>query len=188
MALFTGKGDKGTTKVFDTPSGVRISKSSCRTETLGSSDELNSFLGICKVKSGSLDYTLPGTTFKLTDIVEQVQQSLFIIQAEIAGADKSIPEEKVKNMEKIINMIEEEMPPIKTFFVSGGTELAALFDVSRTLARRMERNLVRAIEREEVKVSEFTLAYSNRLSSLLYALARFVNFKAGIKENPPSYE
>ena len=102
-------------------------------------------------------------------------------------------------MEKIINLIEAEMPPIKTFFISGGppnlpeekigaAELAALFDFSRTLARKMERRIVDAVEKGEVKVGQYTVAYVNRLSSLLYALARFANHKAGIKENPPSYK
>ncbi|MDP3996495.1 MAG: cob(I)yrinic acid a,c-diamide adenosyltransferase [bacterium] len=186
MSLFTGKGDGGTTKFFDTPKGARVSKASCRTECLGASDELNSFLGLCKVHSDATRYTLHAV--RVSHIVEQVQQSLFIIQAEMAGAEKTIAEEKVRNMEKLINLIEAEMPPIKTFFISGGTELASLFDISRTLARRMERRVVEAVEKKEVKVGEQTLAYINRLSSLLYALARYANFKAGIKESPPSYK
>ena len=64
----------------------------------------------------------------------------------------------------------------------------ATFDVARTLTRRAERTVVRAVEAEEVKIGEHTKAYLNRLSSLCYALARLTNFKAGVKEEPPSYE
>jgi len=186
MALFTGKGDKGTTKLFDSEPGKRVSKASCRTEALGACDEINSFLGLCKVKAKDSRLKLKGVW--VADIVDQVQQSLFIIQAELAGAGKSITEEKVKNMEALINIIEQEMPPIKTFFVSGGTEFASLFDIARTIARRTERTVIGGIDEGEVDLSQWSLAYLNRLSSLLYAFARFSNHKFGIKEDPPKYE
>ena len=80
------------------------------------------------------------------------------------------------------------MPPIKTFFISGGTEMAALFDISRTLARKAERRVIAGIENGEVVVGPVTLAFLNRLSSLFYALARLSNHKSGIKEVPPSYK
>jgi cob(I)alamin adenosyltransferase len=91
-------------------------------------------------------------------------------------------------METVIDMIEKELPPIKTFFVSGGTELAALFDFSRTLARKVERRVIKAVEEGSVNVSATTLAFLNRLSSLLYALARLSNHKSGVKEVAPKYE
>ena len=186
MALFTGKGDSGTTKVFNSEPGKRISKASCQTEALGSLDEANSFLGLCKVHPDSVRYTLHAT--RLADIVHNVQQNLFIVQAELAGAPKTIEEKKVKDIETIINDIEKELPPIKTFFIAGGTELAALFDVARTQARRAERKVVTAVEGGEVKLGNHTRAYLNRLSSLLYALARFSNHRAGISETPPTYQ
>ena len=80
------------------------------------------------------------------------------------------------------------MPPIKSFFISGATELSATFDFARTLARRAERRVVEAMEEGEIIMSDGTLAYLNRLSSLLYALARFTNHKFGIKEESPNYE
>ena len=83
--------------------------------------------------------------------------------------------------------IEKQLPPIKTFFVSGGTELASLFDFSRTLARRAERRVVEVSEKDG-GVSEWTLSYLNRLSSLLYALARISNYYAGINEEIPNYK
>ena len=84
--------------------------------------------------------------------------------------------------------IEKELPPIKTFFISGGTELAAMFDIARTISRRAERRVVGVVEEEDRKVGEFTKAYLNRLSSLLYALARKANFRAGVTEEGPDYQ
>jgi cob(I)alamin adenosyltransferase len=91
-------------------------------------------------------------------------------------------------MESMIDEMEREMPPIKTFFISGGTELAALFDISRTLARKAERRAVAAVEKKEIVLDPTTLAFLNRLSSLMYALARLTNHKSGINEVPPRYE
>lgn len=156
----------------------KMSKSSTIAEALGTLDEINSFLGVCKVLSRDL---------KTEEIINEVQQNLFIVQAELAGSDKTIDEEKVKEVEEIIDGIEKELPPIKTFFVSGGTELASSFDFARTLARRAERRVVAVVEEGEVKVGEQTLAYLNRLSSLLYALARLSNKNFGITEQSPTY-
>lgn len=184
--LFTGKGDDGTTKVFDTESGKRISKSSLVSEALGSLDEVNSFLGLCKVESEKHTLKADGKSF--SDIVHKVQENLFIIQAELAGAEKTIDEKKLREMEELINVIEKELPPITTFFISGGTELAARFDVARTFARRAERRVVGVVDVGERKVGKWSLAYLNRLSSLLYALARLSNRKFGIVEQPPRYK
>ena len=183
--LYTGKGDNGTTKMFDSAPGKRQSKSSCQTESLGALDELNSFLGIVKVKSAGLEWKQNGRN--MSDIIDWAQNCLFIIQAEVAGAGKTIVEERVKEVESIVDAIEKEMPPITTFFISGGTELAALLDVSRTLARKAERRVIGGMESGEVKVSPTTLAFLNRLSSLFYALARLTNHLSGIKEEKPRY-
>jgi cob(I)alamin adenosyltransferase len=183
--LYTRKGDDGSTKVFNTKSGTRISKSSCQTESLGVLDELNSFLGLPKVKSANLDWVICDKS--LENIIFWIQNSLFIIQAEVAGADKKIDESKIKEMENWIDTIEKELPPIKTFFISGGTELASLFDISRTLTRKAERVMVRSVEEGSVTLGPNTLVFLNRLSSLFYALARLTNHKSGIKEIPPVY-
>ena len=100
----------------------------------------------------------------------------------------SITEDKIKDVEKIINDIEKELPPIKSFFISGGTKLAVLCDISRTIARRAERRVVEVSNEGKTKVSDSSKAYLNRLSSLLYALARFSNHKFGVKEESPDYE
>jgi cob(I)alamin adenosyltransferase len=190
--LYTRKGDSGTTKDFKSGPGERKSKSSCQTEALGALDELNSFLGLVKVKSAGMTWTLPipfdGSGSGVAEVVAAVQNNLFSVQAEIAGADKRVPEKRTTEMEQLIDAIEKEMPPIKTFFVSGGTEMAALFDISRTLARKAERRIVAGLEKGEFKVDSPTLSFMNRLSSLLYALARLSNHKSGIKEQPPTYQ
>ncbi len=185
MALFTGKGDGGTTKTYGCDQ--RVSKSSNIAEALGTLDEINSFLGICKEKS-RLGFAVPPNNIPVHELVHQTQQNLFIVQAELAGADKRISHEKVTETGTIINEIEKLLPPITTFFISGGTELAAHFDFARTLARRAERRVV-AVQEEGIRaISDDTRAYMNRLSSLLYALARLSNHLSGITEESPKYE
>lgn len=207
--LYTRKGDKGDTYAFGC--NQRFMKSSALAEALGAIDEINSLLGFCKTKAKNLEFRIPAfaeasagrQNLGCFDIIEQVQQDLFIIQANLAGADKYITQEKINEAEKVIDTIEKEMPPIKTFFVSGGTELAALFDYSRAVARRAERRVVGLSEEKKTmvelskenrsdaepvkEIDPMILKYMNRLSSLLYALARFANFKAGTKEKPPTY-
>ncbi|OHA78645.1 MAG: ATP:cob(I)alamin adenosyltransferase [Candidatus Yonathbacteria bacterium RIFCSPHIGHO2_01_FULL_44_19] len=186
--LYTGKGDDGTTKTFGC-CDQRISKSSAITEALGALDEINSFLGVIKTNPGAQEMVVFVANEKknISEIVGEVQNKLFIAQAEIAGADKHLSKEDVQSMENIINAIEHELPPISTFFVSGGTQLSALLDFARTLARRAERRVVAVAEEGSVSVGRETLAYLNRLSSLLYALSRQVNHKSGITEEPPVY-
>jgi cob(I)alamin adenosyltransferase len=198
--LYTRKGDQGTTKTYGCDQ--RISKSSAVAEALGALDEVNSFLGIVKVRSLAAGETfqINGRTFG--DIVHGVQQTLFMVQAEVAGFPMQMTEAKVVEAETLTDAAEKILPPIKTFFISGGTELAASFDVARTLARRAERRVVavaegeidekKAVSADETKktpqrASPITLAYLNRLSSLLYALARLSNHLSGIKEEPPAY-
>lgn len=181
MSLFTGRGDNGTTTTFHCDQ--RFTKGSDVAEALGTVDELNSLLGIVKVKSG--DMKIFERNF--SDYIEEVQQNLFIVQAELAGADKHLVKEKIDTMSDLINRIEKEMPPIKSFFVSGGTEIAATFDFARTVARRAERRVVTVMDNKTAPVSPETLAYLNRLSSMMYAFARLSNHLFGIKEESPNY-
>jgi len=183
--LYTRKGDDGKTKTFYCDQ--RISKSSAIAEALGSLDEINSFLGICKVKSEEKKLALSdGTSF--SQMVHEVQKNLFIIQAEIAGSKMSINEDKIKEIETVIDYIEKELPPIKSFFISGGTELATYFDIARTIARRAERRVVSVFDEGKIEISHSTKSYLNRLSSFLYALARLTNHKFGITEESPDYK
>lgn len=186
MSLFTGRGDDGTTYKFGCKQ--RFSKSDDIAEALGTVDEINTFLGLVKLKSAALDDAKfnDGKTFE--ELLEEIQQNLFIVQAELAGAEQTIDPKKVEKLSDLINDIEKELPPITTFLVSGGTELATYFDIARTIARRAERRVVRVVDNQETKIGAGTLAYLNRLSSILYALARLSNHKFGIKEERPKYE
>ena len=184
MAFFTGKGDGGTTKLFDTLKGVRVSKSSPIFECLGQLDELNTLVGWCKVEAPE-DFLVGGEPCR--KLLHDVQDHLFTIQAEVAGAQKSIPQTNVEALSALITNIEKELPEIKTFFVPGGTEFSARLDIARAISRRAERRLVTLHESGERVVSESSRAYANRLSSLFYALTRLVNHRTGVVEKSPQY-
>lgn len=173
--LYTRRGDKGRTSIF----GCRkFSKNSPKIEALGALDELNSLLGLCKIKTKNVRHSV-------FNILEEVQNDLFVLQAEIAGSGEKLKIGKTKEIEKIIDKIEKELPKQKSFAISGGTELSALLDFSRAIARRAERRAV-ALKGKD-KLSFESLKYLNRLSSLLFALARQCNKKSGIKERSPRY-
>lgn len=184
--LYTRKGDNGTTKTFGCDQ--RISKSSIVAEALGSLDETNSFLGVARAKTAEISFDIEDKKIKYSEIILEVQQNLFIVQAEVAGATLSVSSEKVNRVEKVVDEIEKVLPPIKTFFISGATEIGAIFDFARTLARRAERRVVAAKEEGKIKVSDETLSYLNRLSSLLYALARISSHSEGVEEIKPDYK
>ncbi len=186
--FYTRKGDDGTTKFFDSRPGERGSKRSLRAEALGACDEINSLLGLIKVKAGEAELTIQSKNWHAENILEFAQQGLFIVQAELAGAEKPFPEDKVRHMEAVVDAMESEMPEIKSFFVSGGTELGALFDFARTVARRTERRVVAALDAGEVTIEPAARQFINRLSSILYAFARYANFRAGVTERSPTYE
>jgi len=173
--LYTGKGDDGQTKIFNCDQ--RLSKSSLVAEALGSLDEINSFLGWCKVKASG----------KIAQQLATTQDNLFSVQAEVAGADKFVTASDVSELESWISEIEKGLPEIKTFIISGGSELSAMLDFARTIARRAERQVVAVFEAKDVMIKTETLAYLNRLSSFLYALARQVNQEAGVEEKGPEY-
>lgn len=179
--FYTRKGDKGDTGAFGCQQ--RFSKNSALIEALGILDETNSFLGICKAKAADFEFKICDKS--VAEIIESIQNNLFIIQANIAGADKKISREKIIEIERIIDAIEKQLPAIKSFFLPGGSELAAYLDCARTVSRRAERRVVALSENK--KINKEIISYLNRLSSLLYALARFVNFKLKIKEKSPIY-
>ena len=176
--LYTGKGDAGTTTAFGCDQ-QRISKSSELPEALGALDELNAYLGFVKMRAGG--------EARIATAIRAVQEELFIVQAEIAGADKRVSVETLRSVESLIGEIEKEIPPLKGFSIAGGTELSALLDVARTIARRTERRVIAAGEAQACSMSDETKAYLNRLSSLLFALARLANHLAGVAEESPRY-
>ena len=184
--LYTRKGDSGTTKTFGCDQ--RISKSSIVAEALGALDEINSYLGLARAKTNTVSFKIEDKEIKLPELILEVQQNLFIVQAEVAGSTLFISQDKVIEIEKIVDGIEKILPPIKSFFISGSTELGAIFDFARTLARTAERRVVAAKEEGKITVSSETLSYLNRLSSLLYALARISGYLEGVEEIKPDYK
>lgn len=173
--LFTGKGDDGTTSLFG-QCGQRLSKDDPIIEALGSLDELNSFLGICKAKSQGLVIK----EFDVPVIIHDLQENLFIVQAEVAKAPKSIVQEKVDKLGELIGQIEKHLPEIKGFKIAGTTDLGAHLDYARALSRHSERQVLKS----KAEISEGTKAYLNRLSSILYALARLVNNNTAQEQGP----
>lgn len=178
--LYTGKGDKGTTKLFDTPAGVRMPKTDVVFDALGTLDELNSAIGYAKTIIGK-------NNPKSTDTLEDVQENLFTIQASLAGADKKITGAHVKSLEERIAEIERTLPPINSFIISGGTPAGGFLDFCRTISRRCEREILKLPTAQKDKLSSDALTYLNRLSSLLYAEARNLNNQSGLIEKGPSY-
>lgn len=169
--LYTRKGDRGTSGLFGTKE--RFPKESPVYEALGTLDELNALLGVC-------------FAFSKNKEVGIVQQHLFIIQAEIAGAQKNITQDKVEELERMTDALEAKIPPQGTFVVSGSTKMSALFDYARAVSRRAEREVIKA--RHIRACSPATYAYLNRVSSLLFALARQEAAEAGVAEQAPRYE
>lgn len=164
--FYTGRGDKGKSAM-----GARkIAKDDPLFEALGALDELNSWLGFCQYKK-----------------LRPVQEDLFIAQAEIGAIGMrrkskiQMTNAKTKRLEKEIAKVDAIVPPIKKFIIPGASELSAKLDVARALARRAERAAVK------IKASPDLLAYLNRLSSFLFALARLVNFKLNRREEHPTY-
>ncbi|MBX9907035.1 cob(I)yrinic acid a,c-diamide adenosyltransferase [Patescibacteria group bacterium] len=176
--LYTRKGDSGTSGLFGTKE--RFSKDHPVYEALGTLDELNSLLGICRVYA-------TGTVgdISLQDEIRSAQEALFIVQAELAGSNKHIDTTRVQGIEAVINKVEVLIGNPHAFVIPGATKLSAFLDYARTVARRAERSIVAPSVKQ--RVSDESLTYLNRLSSLLYALARYVAAEDDRKEASPSY-
>ncbi len=187
--LYTRKGDNGTTKLFNCPEGTRLSKGSFVFEVLGTLDELNSSMGYAKALSSRYKNYLSVDlkNIKYQDIIEIFQQNIFSIQAELAGSDIHIKKEHILYLEKVIYEVDTVLPPIKSFVITGGGESSAYLDICRTIARRTERQLVSLKDKNERKINNESIIYLNRLSSALYALARFANYQEGYSESKPNY-
>ena len=192
--LYTGFGDQGTTTLYDCKQG-RISKSSILVEALGSVDELNAYLGIIKVYADIDKVVLKNdnlsakTSKKIlySKIIENIQQNLFVIQAELGGSKMSISPKELQKMENIINQIGEILPPITSFTISGGSIISASLDFARTLARKSERRIISVSDEGSRIIGKGTISYMNRLSSMLFAMSRYSNYIFSIPENHPNY-
>ncbi|AMW32222.1 cob(I)alamin adenosyltransferase [Fervidobacterium changbaicum] len=164
MSITTKTGDAGETSLAN---GERISKAAIRVETYGTVDELNSFLGLAK-------HFLPDNE---REVVEQVQKDLFRLAAELAKGEKFvrlISEEDIELLTKHVHAY-EEVVKLDSFVLPGETVPSAYLDVCRTVARRAERLVVKLSEKEGVRPE--VIKYLNRLSDLLYIMARFVEGK-----------
>lgn len=171
--VYTGRGDKGKT---DLSSGERVSKASERIAAYGTLDELNSLLGICRNYSSDKEEEL-----------EKLQNHLHILQAELANRDPSekVEEEDIDWVENLCDKYQEECPPLKDFVLAGGVESASHLHHARSVARRAERKIVALEQKEEIRLE--VLSYINRLSDLLFLMARHENFLNDVDEKSPEY-
>jgi len=171
MKITTRTGDAGTTSLVDEEK--RVKKSSSRKVVVGTLDELNSFLGSARALQ------LPG---KIGPVVYRIQEELFMIGSEVSSALEDIPSlehrianKHVRRLETTMNRVEKRMPMPETFIVPGATRCSAALDVARTVCRRLERAAVEA--RDEGKIiNRFIMKYLNRLSDVLFTLARYSEF------------
>ncbi|OGM19232.1 ATP:cob(I)alamin adenosyltransferase [Candidatus Woesebacteria bacterium RIFCSPLOWO2_01_FULL_37_19] len=173
MAIYTKKGDKGETSMYDASGAqrARVSKSSLKVEALGAIDELNSFLGV--VKTFAEDKEL------IADIA-RIQVNLLTIGSITAGSKLGFSALETKNLEKQIDNLEGTLPVLKNFVIPGGSKTAGLLQFARSLSRRAERRVVSLSQYEKVRPQ--ILEYLNRLSDFLFMLAREQNHKNGIAD------
>ena len=171
MAIYTRTGDKGKTSLFD---GKRVLKSDKKVETYGTVDELNSAIGAAAafVKVASIKKEL-----------EEIQNDLLEIGSSLA-VSTTLPVDQLSKrpveFEKLIDKLTKQMPPLSQFILPGGGKGGSLLHVARTIARRAERRVVGLSKSENI--DDITIIYLNRLSDLLFTMARFVNYKEGQKE------
>lgn len=182
--FYTQKGDDGDTSLFYCDQ-KRISKSSIIIESLGSLDELNAFIGVTKLEEEIKDISFK--KLKFNQILENIQQNLFVIQAEVGGFKISTKKTEINKMEKIIDEMALIIPPIKSFIMTGGCLASAKLDYARTLARKTERRVVAVQDEGLRQINKNSISYLNRLSSLLYTMSRFANLYFDKKESIPSY-
>jgi cob(I)alamin adenosyltransferase len=171
--IYTRGGDGGETSLGD---GSRVSKLDCRIGAFGTVDELNSALGV--VLAGHVPEGL-------REPLTRIQNELFDV-----GADLSVPwgvtdrlrveQEMIDRLEQLCDEVNAELPELRSFVLPGGTEAAARLHVARTICRRAERDVL--VGSQEVELNPLVLVYLNRLSDLLFILARSANAAAGIEE------
>lgn len=173
MSIYTKKGDKGETSLFDPKKKepLRLSKDSLQIEAIGALDELNSFLGIAKSQL---------TDKNLVKVIVTLQKDLFTTASILAGSNLPFAAAKVTRLEKAIDSWANKLPEVKNFIISGGSYSGTLLFYARTLARRAERRVVGLAKVEKVRPT--TLKFLNRLSDYLWMFSRFVNHSQGGKE------
>lgn len=182
MKIYTRTGDEGETGLFD---GTRVPKSDARVAAYGDVDELNAWLGF--VRAGTAD---PG----LAAMLEQIQRDLFAIGARLADPRHRIAErvtkasgispDDVARLERWIDTLDAELPPLRRFVLAGGSSTGAALHVARTVCRRAERAIVAlgGPTAPGERVDPAVLTYVNRLSDLLFVMGRVANMRSGSPE------
>lgn len=177
--IYTRSGDRGETALFG---GQRVPKDHPRVEAYGAVDELNAALGV------AVAFIRQRTIVRL---LQGVQNDLFDIGAELASARPvrrdaegafSLAEAKIEGLEEAIDRYDARLPPLHTFILPSGSREGALLHLARTVCRRAERAVVALAHQEPVNPD--VISYINRLSDLLFVLARYVNKAAGSQERP----
>jgi cob(I)alamin adenosyltransferase len=175
MNIYTKTGDRGDTSLFG---GQRVPKDALRIEAYGTVDELNSVLGI--VRSDNSGDEIDG-------ILEQIQIQLFQLGADLAtprsgkpARIRRIDAKDAQGLERIIDRLDGQLKPLKSFVLPGGSPIAARLHFARTVCRRAERIIVRLSRNEDI--GEYITIYLNRLSDLLFVLARYANHSGKVPE------
>jgi len=178
VKIYTKRGDDGDT---DLRTMERVSKASPRIEAYGTVDELNAAVGAIR----------PTGVDDLDDYLREVQNHLHVVQADFANPDPDeddpqVREEHVEQVEAWIDACEEQLDPLESFILPGGSDAGAALHQARAVCRRAERRAV-ALQDHEDDVNEAAVAYLNRLSDALFVFARLANEAAGVREESPSY-
>ncbi len=178
MKIYTKTGDAGSTGLFG---GGRVPKSDLRVEAYGDVDELNAVLGMARCIE-----VMP----RIDEVLVPIQRDLFAIGALLATPDRDkmaqhlekarIDEGRIAELERAIDDAEKELEPLTAFIIPGGTPKAAALHVGRTVCRRAERHVVKL--QADVELPPLAVIYLNRLSDLLFTLARLANKRAGAGE------
>ena len=170
--VYTRTGDSGETSLVG---GARVSKASPRVEAYGDVDELNSLIGVARAL---------GDDKEIDEALALIQNDLFTVGGDLASPQEiavpRVAESFVTTLEELSDRFLKELEPLTEFILPGGCEAGATLHLARTVARRAERRVVALAEIEEIN-SE-TVVYLNRLSDLLFILARAVNRRAGVAE------
>lgn len=170
--VYTRTGDGGQTALVG---GERVSKSSLRVDAYGEVDELNSAIGLARARLNDAE---------VDETLSLIQNDLFTLGADLASpAGIEVPridESFVKTLEDFSDKFLKQLEPLKEFILPGGSESGATLHLARTIARRAERRTVALSETEEL--NDQAIVYLNRLSDLLFILARLVNHRAGVPE------
>ncbi|HKQ09418.1 MAG TPA: cob(I)yrinic acid a,c-diamide adenosyltransferase [Blastocatellia bacterium] len=170
--VITRTGDAGQTALVG---GARVSKASPRVDAYGEVDELNSLLGLVRARLNDA---------QVDDVLRTIQNDLFTLGADLASpAEIEVPritEAYVETLEAASETFLAELEPLKEFILPGGSEAGASLHVARAVARRAERRVVALADQEAVNAA--AIVYLNRLSDLLFIMARAVNHRAGAAE------